>query len=398
VKTDVSPAARRRTVTYRLLSNRKLLLLVVILYGLAAWLRVRLYAGEPTALIGFGCHDAAGCLAQANRSSLPRPAVVFTTGGYDGQFFYYLARELYGGPPAVLDSEPFRRARIGLPVIAGPLLATSETGRQVGLGLTLLVLHLGSVWLLLRAKTPRFAAVTFALNPFSLVSFMLSVADGAALSLAVAGVVAWHRTSRLSRGLGVVLMAAALLTKETLALVPIALGASVALDSGMRLGARARGVAWLGASFIPMLVWWHHVGFSFGLAAARGGRPFVGLFEHLRQTDLQRGLLAVIAVLCLVVGGLVVRRSESRAAGLLLIAVGLLVSAATAEEYWAAFANIARLFTPLLAAATLPLPGPNAPPAVRRLGLTLCAGAVLLSGVVLVREATRSALPFFILR
>ena len=252
-----------------------MLVVVAALYCVAFWLKCRLYDGDASALIGFGCRTPASCWSALNERSLPSHAVVYRTGGYDGQYFYYLGRELYGGPNATLDSSEFRRARIGLAVMAGPLHTLGDAGRVYGIPLTLLVLHAVSVWVLDRKRPgQRWSVWLFALNPFSLMSFLLCTADGAALSLAVMGAVLLRPASGTAtlgaRGLGALLLACAMLTKETAIVVAAAVGGAFVFDPKQSLRARFRGAALAGATALPMLLWWHRVGFSVGLAAEHG--------------------------------------------------------------------------------------------------------------------------------
>lgn len=394
-----------------------LLVAVVVLYVSAGWLKSRLYGHEPSALVGFGCAGSASCFAEFNRASLPERAVVFRSGGYDGQFFYYLGRELFGGPRAVVDSLPFRRARIGLPLLAGPLLALGDLGRVYGLPLTLLGLHLLSVWVLARERAQqRCQLVAFAFNPFSLLSFMLSTADGAALSLAVMGALA-VRATKWTRPGGFFLLAFALLTKETLVAVPLALAGALIFDASLPAVTRVMRASIVLSTLLPLLVWWHEVGFSFGLAATHGGLPFSGFFRYLPHADLTRALLALELVLTLPFGVLLARAPRSRIAGFVLVATAALISTATAEEYWSTISNVGRLFTPMVAAPALlgdarcasgaEIVSSSAVNGVAssnslalwtaRFGVAWTTVLLALTVVLVVREATRHALPFFVL-
>lgn len=389
--------ASRRTWT--------VLVLVAAFFCVALWLKSRLYDGNASALIGFGCRTPASCWSALNERSLPEHAVVYRTGGYDGQYFYYLGRELYGGPPATLDSSEFRRARLGLSVMAGPLLATGELGRVLGIPLTLLLLHLVSVWVLARDRPgERWSIWLLALNPFSLMSFLLCTADGAALSLAVIGAVLvrpTHGTPKLGvRSLGLLLLAFAMLTKETSIVVAAALGAAFVLDTRQSRLTRALSGLLTAATALPMFLWWHHVGFSVGLAAEHGTLPFAGVLRFLPDADLMRGVLVLVLVLALAAGVALVLDARSRAAGLVLLGTAALVSTATAHEYWAAVSNIGRLFTPMAAAPAL-----LASEAAlrtgdgvwkRRLSVAWASSLVVLSVILLAREATRRPLPYFV--
>jgi hypothetical protein len=322
-----------------------------------------------------------------------------------GQYFYYLGRELYGGPPATLDSSPFRRARLGLSVMAGPLLAAGQVGRVYGIAITLFALHLLSVWVFGRLRPGhRWSVWLFALNPFSMLSFLLCTADGAALSLVVMGALVFRPAkgapTPAARALGALLLAGAMLTKETAIVVAAAAGAAHLLDTEQ--GVRARiGLSLLAAATaLPMFLWWHHVGFSLGLAAEHGTFPFAGAVGYLPHADLPRGALAILLALALVAGTALTLKPESRATGLVLLGTAALVSTATAHEYWAAVANIGRLFTPMAAAPALL--GDEAVLLAdtgawrRKLGLAWAGALLALTAIVLLREATRRPLPYFV--
>jgi len=379
--------------------------LLAALYVAALWLKARLYDGNATALIGFGCRTSTSCWSALNEKSLPQQAVIYETGGYDGQYFYYLGRELYGGPAATLDSSPFRRARPGLSVMAGPLLATGDFGRVYGIPITLLGLHLVSVLVLGRLRpAQRWSVWLFALNPFSLLSFLLCTADGAALSLAVMGAVvcqpAKGTPTLAARALGALLLACAMLTKETAIVVAASVGAAQLLDAKQSVSERLGLALLAGATALPMFLWWHHVGFSVGLAAEHGTFPFAGVVGYLPEADLTRGALTLILALALAAGTALALKPGSRAAGIVLLGTAALVSTATAHEYWATAANIGRLFTPMAAAPAL-LRDEAALLADtgawrRRLGIAWAGALVALTAIVLLREATRKPLPYFV--
>lgn len=372
-------------------------LCVALLYIGAAWLKCHHYADNPTALIGFGCYSDGACWSAQNAATLPPSAVVFQSGGYDGQFFYYIAQDLFGGPSAVVDSAPFRWARIGLPLIAGPVVRAGEWGAVFGIPTTLLVLHLISVIAMQRARGEgSIAALLFAVNPFSLMSFLLSVADGAALSLAVMGSLALT-ASRRRLVTGGVLLVAALLTKETLVVVPAALAASWFFDANLSWRTRFGLCVLCAATLLPLLLWWNHVGLSLGLVAARGGFPMVGMAQYLARPDLTRGLLALTLVLAVLTGAILAGNRVHRAAGFALLGTAALVSTATASEYWPVTANIARLFTPMVAALALSGWPPSGAAWQRWPGITWASCLVILSVVTVVREATRRPLGYSVL-
>jgi hypothetical protein len=329
---------------------------------------------------------------------LPAAAVVFRTGGYDGQFFYYLAAELGGHGRAKVDSDEFRRARIGFPLMAAPFFrALGGRSKAWVLPALLLALHLSSVWLSAPLKPEsRLALWSFALNPFSLLSFLLCTADGAALSLATVGGLVLLSGSPGRRIGGAILVAGALLTKETLVVIPCALSLAAVLDIRSPIRGRLVTIALAAATSVPMLIWWQEIGFSLGLAAARGGFPMSGLVAYLPHADLQRFVIVVIVAMSLASGLSVLRDPARRVASLILLGTVALVSAATAGEYWGTFANIGRLVTPM-AAAPLFAEGRQPGGGFRKfLTVATAASLLTLTALIFLREATRSPLPFFV--
>ena len=77
--------------------SRRLLLVVIAgatLFAAAASIRYVRYGGAAS-LTGFGCIPNQVCFARLNARTVPPRAVIYETGGYDGQFFYYIAADLY---------------------------------------------------------------------------------------------------------------------------------------------------------------------------------------------------------------------------------------------------------------------------------------------------------------
>lgn len=362
-------------------------ILTAVFWMSVAGARVADYAGEPSALVGFGCATPSVCFARANEAVLPPRAVIYQTGGYDGQFFYYLAAELHGDVfgassyDAVLDAPRFRRARIGFALLTFPWMAAGPQALLYGMLGTLLAGHLLALVVLFKkigsTRQGRWIAWAFALNPISLLSFVLLCADGLAISLALLAWCCWDLKGVGNRIAALLLLALAVLTKETmLALV----GALVAADL-VRLclgpvGTRRQalvGVLLALLATLPLVVWWSFVGFSPALAAKRGGLPLEGLWLYLMDRpdallsprSFLVGLLLVSLALAILLSFEVLARlrnspqamaadadwSRQRLRGLGVLALSLIpLVGATADEYWGNYANVARLFGPLLLA------------------------------------------------
>ncbi len=339
---------------------------------------------DISALIGFGCVPGVVCFALENRELLPGRPYVFASGGYDGQFFYYIAREIYGPASAVVDDRALRYARIGYPLLAGWPGLFGAPAAMFGMILIPWFVHLWVTFLILRRLGAR-AACLWAVNPFSVLSSLLSVADGFALSLAAAAFLFLRdgtedRILRKGRAFAAafVFFTAALLSKETM--LAVILGTAfasmcilVVYGRAMRgdaLRAGAPGIRYAAGAILPLLgvipalIWWQRVDFTLMHAGRHGGMPLGGMLDFLREDpgSLGRAFLVIVFAVCVFSGAWMVFTSflalrvrppisalpgiqaDLAAGTILLVTAGLTVFAT--DEYWHNFANIARLFTP----------------------------------------------------
>jgi hypothetical protein len=373
-----------------------LLLLTFVLYCSAIGARLLRY-GDLSAFPAFGCATADICFARDNAPVLPPGAVIFRSGGYDGQFYYYIAAALYADRASgvayipALDAPAFRRARIGYPLLTGPAFYLLGPRALVAamIGLPLLA-HLFTLALLLRRyrwpiasfaswrSPPLLAAAVFAFNPVSLFCVLYTLADGLALScmllalcLLVGPGTERVRPTRLVAG--AVLLIFAVLCKEH-ALAGVAGLLFGRLCSGRSGRSQAVPLILIPITATAVLAgWWAQIGFTPGLAARRGGLPFAGLWGYLQAPDAffsgrtyLVGLLAVYLVTLALAAIRTARpwwtggdRSAARWPAILCAICGAtvaLVAFATVDEYWGNYANMLRLFTPGFAAlAVLPL-------------------------------------------
>lgn len=136
------------------------------------------YLYNPSALIGLWQG-----FAGANSSLVPKNTVIFSEGGYDGQFFFLNAAYLFSsesGFPPVLDSFLIRFTRIGFSFLSGCL--SSVLGWEhyaVSSAVLLLGFHiLSSVCLFkLLPEKNRPLSVLYLFSPFSANANLLLVAD-----------------------------------------------------------------------------------------------------------------------------------------------------------------------------------------------------------------------------
>ena len=359
-----------------------ILALTALVWSAGTVARLRHYDFEPTALVGFGCVRAGPCFAAANRALLPARTIQYDGGGYDGQFFYYIAASLGRrldwilvgqGPappfPPQLDSAPFRLARIGFPVLVVPWALFGPEALLWGMLGTMLALHLLAVGLILRRLQgdghPLGPVWVLALNPFSLYSFVLVTADGTALALCVIGL----RLFSNRRLLALVCFAAAVLCKETMLSIPAAIGGA-AMWNALSPGWSRRNSGELRRALVLLVVpacaaaWWWWVGFSPIGAAERGSAPFIGVAMYLADSPdalLSPRSLLVAILLVFAVGAVFAvweaigsPKTALRERACLLVLALVPASMAAHPEYWGTYANVMRLFTPFVAVFALP--------------------------------------------
>jgi hypothetical protein len=296
--------------------------------------------GEISGAVRFGCLNAEVCFSRDNASVLPSRAPVFKSGGYDGQFYYYAAYRL-AGYQTVLDSESFRMARIGYPLLVSPFTAAGPYAVIAAMALIPFLAHLLAAALLNRGK------LLFASNPFSVLSASLFLADGLAFSLAAMAVaLAFQKRTPdtiLRKVLVFALTALACLCKETALALP---AAALALLLFQRRERRSI-LLYCVLGSVPLFFWWNAAGFSFTDAAMRGTQAS-GLLAYLSSPDAffsGRGLLFVFFVALSLVW--IVSLAKEGITGFTLFAgMALAAGAAASREYWDNFANVARLFFP----------------------------------------------------
>lgn len=311
---------------------------LICLHGAAIWIPWQ-KTGEMSGGVRFGCLNAEVCFAGSNQAVLPPDAPVFKSGGYDGQFYYYAAYRL-SGQSTVLDSEPFRLARIGYPLLVSPFTAAGPSAVVAAMALIPFLAHLLAAAVLSRGK------LLFAANPFSVLSACLYLADGLAFSLAamvIALAFQGQPDTHLRRILVFVLTALSCLCKETALALPAA--ALVLFVFHRRYRRPVLVYCILGA--LPLLYWWNVVGFSLADAAMRGTEGS-GLLAYLAAPDAflsGRGILFLF--FCTLFAVWLVSLAREGITGFSLMAgAALAAGAAASREYWDNFANIARLFFP----------------------------------------------------
>jgi hypothetical protein len=305
-------------------------------------------AGEPTLLLHVGSRNP--LLAQIEREL----GHVMTTDpvGHDGQFNYLIARDPLGrGATAAAISaiDPngprYRYRRILLPLIAGGVgqfsgawtLAALIALTALGIGLaTVATADLAYQW-----SVSSGAAIAAMVNGSAFIASGLLTSEPFALGLALTGVALFLRQQR---SLGAIALAAAGLTKETYALVPLALAAWSWRNQ------RPTSAAWCVASLIPLALWsaWLSARFAGSITAGNVGIPLVGFLQGIRiwVTSEQEAIeifpaVLVISALAIAIAAAVLRGGVTR----YLLVPWLVLAMCATLTVWGKANNAARVFT-----------------------------------------------------
>lgn len=335
--------------------------------SILTWFRVAPYGGNLSALITLQAE-----FAEANPAARFPGLVVLRESGYDGQFFYLLARYLFDAdmPMPILDTYTMRMGRIGMSALCG--LVTSFFGWQHYPLVTLVLLNgLAALsYLALRSLLPgphRWMAILYLFSAFSLNATLLLVSDSLMVSLALLAVFALERAGfRISEdatdtasytsawmGTALLLLIALVFVRDTALFVIAPIG----LLSLWRRSVRGAILA-----AIPVLIYIGWTGFVKGTEVHPGAHPahymtkfdlpLRGFFQSLEFSrdaslrTLARETSKFLNMGFVVLLVLALRRVRS-IVGLILVspilfAVGL--SLVATREYWDTFDNVSRMF------------------------------------------------------
>ncbi|MDH5655287.1 MAG: hypothetical protein OEZ34_05235 [Spirochaetia bacterium] len=359
--------------------------LTLLVYGSGWFLRSEKF-DSFTSLTGFGCVQNVICFSELNAHLMPAKAHVFSEGGYDGQFYYYTAASLYSGMSAAFDDRALRLSRIGYPLLSGwvfPLFGPEIL--IIWMTILPLIVHLAVTSVLLRREEVTFVPVIFyALNPFSFLSFLLNVSDGLALSFAVLGIIFWRKAAFSKTGgldfspgrtsfwsdrllvrnliLSFLFASFSLLVKETMIAVPAGMLAKEIYLNLLRFYRRCPCLNFYGMIFwaavcFPLALWWGFLGYDFAKTASHGVFPFSGIFVYFQTNGYGETAKTILLIVFVVSGivflrNLILQMTEGESGRMEYFFMGLaallLAAIADGKEYWSNFANISRLFTPLV--------------------------------------------------
>ncbi len=166
-------------------------LLICILVGA----KVHPYQNEFSSLIGLW-----EGFAEINPGIVEPGFVIYKEGGYDGQFFYFLAKSMFSDLDweLIVDSYFFRLHRIGFTFFVGfPAALLGFTHYPIIAFLLPMAIFLLSVTCLydLLPESKKWLSLFYLFSPYSLNSHLLLVADGFFTSLIVIVIFLIHRKS-----------------------------------------------------------------------------------------------------------------------------------------------------------------------------------------------------------
>jgi len=187
--------------------------------------------------------------------------------GYDGQYFYRIARSPLSTQPQVdgisLDRPSFRQQRIGYPILAWGL---SAGGRQAAVPWALVMANAvalvaaSTALALLAARRDRnpWLGIAGAALPASVMAFHFDLAEATEAALLLWALVMLGSRRWLAAA---VLMCAAALTRETALILPLALTGStllrwIPMARRAGLAATSESPAWLGPACVAVYLGW----------------------------------------------------------------------------------------------------------------------------------------------
>lgn len=173
-------------------------LIFLILEILLIWIKTRPYGHYSLSSL-VGIWDG---FAEINPNAVDSGFVVFRSGGYDGQFFYLVAKSLFTDLDwdLIVDSYFFRLHRIGFSFFVGSL--SSLFGFEYYPMIALFILNAAFLasYYALHSFLPddkKIYSILYLFSPYSLNSNLLLVADGFFVSLAILGIFFYYRSDKI---------------------------------------------------------------------------------------------------------------------------------------------------------------------------------------------------------
>ncbi|XDD48441.1 AZOBR_p60025 family cell surface glycopolymer formation protein [Leptospira sp. WS39.C2] len=287
--------------------------------------------------------------------------VIYKSGGYDGQFFYFLAKDLFyeNEWSLIVDSFYFRYHRIGLSFITG--LVSHFIGSEHYPLITLVILFftfIGSIYCLyqLLPNDSKWIVLFYILSPYSLNSNLLLVADSLFVSLAIIGFYFYKEKKFM---ISILFFLATVFTRElgVLFLAPIVLVAFYKKDWKQVFLFSTPGILFLAFLFYGWLQTPNHLGTNPLGFRDMTDFPLFGFVKSFFDQNTFQFKLKEIPKLLFMISflsmGFVcytsIRNSVLKDINLLFPIIGSLLVILIAEEgYWRSFDNLSRMFTLIL--------------------------------------------------
>ena len=225
--------------------------------------------------------------------------------GYDGQFYFFMAAD-----PAhakdYMDMPAYRWSRIGYPVLARAFSGGDpRVVPYAMLFINLIAIAAGTlavaIWFRRHRVSPWFALL-FGFFPGLVFGVFYDVAEPLGFALAAWGVVVFARHSWRRLLLSAGIFACALLTRETVALIPFVLALTLLFEGGsvsrwvsMLRGNLARAATFTAIAFAPMLAWRLYVPYL--VAGAHGDGQAALVKPGGLPADTGEGLLRALVSL-----------------------------------------------------------------------------------------------------
>lgn len=287
--------------------------------------------------------------------------VIYKSGGYDGQFFYFLAKDLFVGGDwdLIVDSYHFRFHRMGLSLFVGAV--SNAVGFSNYPLITLLFLMLTfstSVFCLysLLPETKKWFIVFYLFSPYSLNANLLLVADSLFVSF---GIIAFYFFKNKKDLLAVFFFLLMVITRElgVLFLIPIVYKALLE-----KRGRKVFLYSLPGVAFLCLVVYgWiqppNHLGTNPLGFRDMTDFPLFGFFKsfydagsfQFKLKEFPKILFFISFIALSVVSLQSLKESFSNNMPLLIPIFGSLFVILIAEEgYWRSFDNLSRMFTLIL--------------------------------------------------
>lgn len=287
--------------------------------------------------------------------------VIYKSGGYDGQFFYLLAKDLFVSSDwdLIVDSYHFRFHRLGLSLLAGSI--SNLVGFSYYPMVTLAILFstfLISVFCLysLLPESQKWYVIFYLFSPFSLNANLLLVADSLFVSF---GIIAFYFFKNKKDFLAIFFFFMMVITRElgVLFLIPIIFKALEEKKWGQMFAYSIPGFAFLCLVIFGLIHPPNHLGTNPLGFKDMTDFPLFGFFKSFQENgsfqfkpkEFPKILFFISLISITVVSVQSLKNNFSKNINVLVPIFGSLFVILIAEQgYWRSFDNLSRMFTLIL--------------------------------------------------